>query len=165
MGLDVYGEAIVAFEINRTDLWVYSKAEVATCPKGHVQADGPFCSQCGGKFERRTVKTPTEGFKRLVQAKYQRDVTNLTLQDWERLEQQLTLDVAQIKYPGECSTPGIGVTLASTESHRHADHRPEATQSSDLSQILLAFEEVERMRTALGAASPIKLYTAALISA
>lgn len=68
MGADAYTRIYVGARVVDSAFWTEHTDAQGTCPKGHAQkaGQGEFCDKDGGKFETRTIRKPTKGFKRVV---------------------------------------------------------------------------------------------------
>lgn len=68
MGADAYVHAYIGVEVEDSAFYTTHTTDKETCPKGHTrqEGDGAFCGEDGGKFEARSFRTPTEGFKEVV---------------------------------------------------------------------------------------------------
>lgn len=72
MGASAHASLHVGFEVTHDDFWEIRRHtdDHLSCPEGHTEGaeEGRHCSECGGKFGRRSSRSavPVEGLRRLA---------------------------------------------------------------------------------------------------
>ena len=156
MSADAYSYVFVGVPITEDAFWVTSRDDHETCSEGHPRrGEGQFCELDGSKFVRRVLKTPSAGFRTLVeQLDWEPD-------NWEDLYQGL-LDEGYIRNAAAITSSEDRkverLVLSSGTRLGVSDFTKSGVISWTLSDIEDQFKQVQKLASVFGLRQAPELY-------